>query len=115
MKAKIATKAPRPRSLKRVVRRRWRDRKCELCNGLGTVPVTVIDVTADFECPRCSGTGNDGAWEPYLTQGMEKRVRKAVEADFQQWMTQSLTPDRGYMTPIDNVRALILELVPPNE
>ncbi len=45
---------------------------------------------------------------------LDKRIRKAVEADFKQWMIDSLTPDRGYLTPIDNVRALILELVPPN-
>jgi len=45
---------------------------------------------------------------------LDKRIRKAVEADLQQWMIDSLTPDRGYLTPIDNVRALIRELVPPN-
>lgn len=38
---------------------------------------------------------------------MDAQLRKAVEADFQQWMIQSMTPDRGYMTPIDNVRKLI--------
>lgn len=42
---------------------------------------------------------------------LDKKIRKAVEADFQQWMIQSLTPDRGYMTPIDNVKALILALI----
>lgn len=46
---------------------------------------------------------------------LDKRIRQAVEADFQQWMIDSLTPDRGYLTPIDNVRTLILELVPPND
>lgn len=30
---------------------------CPLCGGRRTVPVTIIDVTADFECPRCDGTG----------------------------------------------------------
>jgi hypothetical protein len=34
-------------------------------------------------------------------------LRKAVESDFQQWMVQSMTPDRGYLTPIDNVRKLL--------
>lgn len=57
------------------------------------------------ECPptRCK--------ELFGSAALDKRIRNAVEADFQQWMIQSLTPDRGYMTPIDNVRALILELV----
>jgi hypothetical protein len=49
------------------------------------------------------------------SEALDKRIRKAVEADFQQWMIDSLTPDRGYMTPIDNVRSLIRELVPPND
>lgn len=34
-------------------------------------------------------------------------IRNAVEADFQQYFTDSLTPHRGYATPIDNVKALI--------
>jgi hypothetical protein len=28
---------------------------CPDCKGIGTVPVTVMDVTADFECPKCDG------------------------------------------------------------
>jgi hypothetical protein len=37
-------------------------------------------------------------------------IRKAVEADIRQWMIDSVTPDRGYQTPIDNVRELIARL-----
>lgn len=49
-----------------------------------------------------------------MTPELESRIRKAVEADFHQQMIDSLTPDRGYMTPIDNVRALIVELLTLN-
>ena len=42
---------------------------------------------------------------------LDARIRKAVEADIQQYLTDGLTPDRGYGTPIDNVRALILKLL----
>ena len=38
----------------------------------------------------------------------DARIRKALEADFQQYFIDALTPDRGYSTPIDNVKALIL-------
>ena len=34
-------------------------------------------------------------------------IKIAVEADIQQFFTNSLTPDRGYGTPIDNVKKLI--------
>lgn len=66
------------------------------------------------ECKESAGRAS-GSLKRAGSAALDKRIRKAVEADFQQWMIQSLTPDRGYMTPIDNVRALILELVPPND
>jgi len=31
---------------------------CEECHGSGLVPVTIMDVTAAFECPDCGGTGH---------------------------------------------------------
>lgn len=56
-----------------------------------------------------------GTNESDVGQGdLDDRIRKAVEADFQQFMIQSLTPDRGYATPIDNVRDLIRELSQQN-
>lgn len=45
--------------------------------------------------------------EPTQLVISEQAIREAVEADFKQHMIQSYTPDRGYLTPIDNVRALL--------
>lgn len=70
------------------------------------------NLTSDHQCPVQTPPSELAA--PLGSEALDKRIRKAVEADLQQWMIQSLTPDRGYMTPIDNVRALILELLPPN-
>lgn len=40
-------------------------------------------------------------------QELKDRIRTAVEADIQQFFTDSLTPDRGYGTPVDNVTKLV--------
>lgn len=72
-KAKPVRKKGAAVRVKRMVSRRWRDRKCALCNGRGLVPVTVIDVTADFECPNCNGTGNAGRWESANDQAQRRR------------------------------------------
>jgi hypothetical protein len=37
-----------------------------------------------------------------------------MKADYRQLATDSMTPDRGYDFPIDNVRALIESLLPNN-
>lgn len=44
-------------------------------------------------------------------QELKERIRTAVEADIQQFLTDSLTPDRGYDTPVDNVTKLVKELL----
>lgn len=41
----------------RIYRKRKTMTPCPRCKGKGTVPVTIIDVTADFECPKCDGRG----------------------------------------------------------
>jgi len=45
---------------------------------------------------------------------LDAQIRKAVEADIRQYLTDALSPQRGYATPIDNVKALILALMPQN-
>lgn len=49
--------------------------------------------------------------KPHVSSGtvaqFEEKLREAVAADFRQFDIDSLTPERGYLTPIDNVRALI--------
>lgn len=46
---------------------------------------------------------------------LDRRIRKAFEADMQQYFIDALTPDRGYATPIDNLRKLIVSLLPNTE
>lgn len=41
----------------------------------------------------------------------ETKLRAAMEADMQQWFTNSLTPDRGYETPIDNLRQFFCDAI----
>jgi hypothetical protein len=40
-------------------------------------------------------------------QELRDRIKTAVEADIQQFLTDSLTPDRGYGTTVDNVTKLV--------
>jgi hypothetical protein len=54
--------------------------------------------------PRCAVVLGSAA--------LDKKIRKAFEADMQQYFIDALTPDRGYATPIDNLRKLIVSLLP---
>ena len=86
--------------------------------GMGAKSADVEFMPGEWYGPLPSpdaAAGRQYQIEAFGSETMDNRIRKAVESDFQQWMTQALTPDRGYMTPIDNVRTLIGELVTPND
>ena len=51
--------------------------------------------------------------KPSVELPSDAEIRKAVEADIHQFLTDSLTPDRGYDIPIDNVKRLIQQSEQP--
>jgi regulator of replication initiation timing len=81
--------------------------QCPACHGCGRM--------MGGACPCCGGSGKwvkskdnpDPDKAVMEAKDADDDLRKAVESDFQQWMVQSMTPDRGYLTPIDNVRKLL--------
>jgi len=60
------------------------------------------------DCPACLEQRRQTVSGSGPTDG---EIKTAMEADFQQWFTNSLTPDRGYPFPIDNVKALITKYI----
>jgi len=42
----------------------------------------------------------------------DEKLRVAMEKDYYQLLTDSLTPDRGYPFPIDNVKKLLMQYFP---
>lgn len=46
-----------------------------------------------------------------MNSSQRKKLREALDKDFSQFMINSLTPDRGYPTPVDNVEEFITKLV----
>lgn len=81
----------------------------------GTAPATQ-EPTSDPEGAaniwrRDGYHGDNFLPSPTVTEAAKEEIRKAVEADIQQYFTDSMTPDRGYATPIDNVSALISRLL----
>jgi hypothetical protein len=56
---------------------------------------------------RASRRAAPPCWTP-----SDADIRKAVLADIQQFMVDSMTPTRGYEVPISNVKALIRRMTP---
>ncbi len=50
---------------------------------------------------------NEAVKTPKPKMPSDEEIREAFENDAQQWFADCLTPDRGYATPIDNVKALV--------
>lgn len=46
---------------------------------------------------------------------IQKALRVAMGRDMSQWMINSLTPDRGYGVPIDNIWAVVEPLLFPKK